>query len=65
MSKKQQKHDRQLSLDFDAADCPTRTISARLNESVVIAFPSHKNPITSFRERVIGDLIRNRVIVDR
>lgn len=69
MNNKHRKGNNQLSLTFEAsgkAAEATRAgrIEQRSSGATVIAFPSPKPSAPSFRERVIQDLMRNRIMVD-
>lgn len=66
------KHDtvnKQLSLmlEFPPQDVqsvePTATLSQQRPTGVIITFPARQSKKTDFRERVIQDLIRTRIVV--
>lgn len=64
MNNKQQKTNRQLSLELKAATCQ-QTIEIKSNyNNNVISFPTKQDSNLTFRERIKEDLIRNRIIVD-
>lgn len=69
MNKKRPKEYSQLSLALEFSSQPEKTVrlvtktESQLSASV-IAFPSQRTQAASFRERVIQDLMRNRVTVE-
>lgn len=69
MNSKHHRDTNQLSLTFEASGKAVEAaraggIEQRSSGARVIAFPSPKHSAPSFRERVIQDLMRNRVMVD-
>ena len=71
MKSKRRKENSQLSLVLELPSAwqnSKASVPAGVAESVtvakIIAFPSSKPRNSGFRERVIQDLIRNRVMVD-
>lgn len=69
MNNKHRKGNNQLSSTFEASGMAAEAarvggIEQRSSVATIIAFPSPKPSAPSFRERVIQDLMRNRIMVD-
>ncbi len=69
MNGRRHKENKQLSLTFESScqsPSPVQMVerTERMALACVIPFPSRKISTSNFREKVIQDLIRNRVMVE-